>query len=294
MNAQKEICSSIVALVIFVGGTIQPSFGQAAAVAKFSAELIDEAVAAASKVSGKTVGASSRAIIVKQLTEATVKYGDDAIKAARNGGLELSEAAAKYGDDVWKYSSKVPSGARALAVRTEELLPLARRIGPEVLEIEAKPPGLTKVLAKDFGDDAVKYLAKNAPAEDLTRLAGYARRADSLEAKKLLYETYQKIGSALFERLDWKIVLAGGVSVAAITGAYQTSDGIQEGLKTVAEKSPNIFEKTATRIFTVIGPPILIPLLLLGVGIATMLLYKLWKWMNRDKKPYPASQISSN
>ncbi|MCX6985549.1 MAG: hypothetical protein NT118_12500 [Lentisphaerae bacterium] len=281
MNTQKEIWSAIGALVIFAGGTVQPSFGQAAAVAKISVECIDEAVEVASKVSGKAIGASSRAIVARQLAEATVKYGDDAIKAARNGGLELSEAAAKYGDDVWKYSSQAPSGARALAVRTEELLPLARKIGPEVLEMEAKAPGITKVLAQDFGDDAVRYLAKNAPAEDLTRLAGYARRADSLEAKKLLYETYQKIGAALFERIEWKTVLASGVSVAMITGAYKVGDGIQEGLKTIAEKNPNAFEKAASKIYTVTSLPILIPLLILGSGIAIMLLLRFRKWMSR-------------
>jgi hypothetical protein len=281
MNAHKEIWSAIVSLVIFAGGTTQASFGQAATVVKISAECIDEAVEVASKVSGKAIGASSRAIVVRQLTEATIKYGDDAIIAARNGGLELSEAAAKYGDDIWKYSSQVPSGARFLAVRTEELLPLARKIGPEVLEMEVKAPGITKVLAQDFGDDAVRYLAKNAPAEDLTRLAGYARRADSLEAKKLLYETYQKTGSALFEKIEWKTVLAGGLSVAMITAAYQTSDGVQEGLKIVADKNPKVFEKTAAKIFTVTSLPLIIPLLIFGAGITIMLLMKFRKWMNR-------------
>jgi hypothetical protein len=281
MNALKEICSAIASLVIFVGGTIQPSFGQAATVVKISAECIDEAVEVASKLSGRAIGASSRAIVVRQLTEATIKYGDDAIIAARNGGLELSEAAAKYGDDIWKYSSQVPSGARFLAVRTEELLPLARKIGPEVLEMEVKAPGITKVLAQDFGDDAVRYLAKNAPAEDLTRLAGYARRVDNPEAKKLLYETYQKTGSALFEKIEWKTVLAGGLSVAMITAAYQTSDGVQEGLKIVAEKNPKVFEKTAAKIFTVTSLPLIIPLLIFGAGIAIMLLMRFRKWINR-------------
>jgi hypothetical protein len=136
---------------------------------------------------------------------------------------------------VWRIAAKAsPEGARALALRPGELLPLARRIGPEALELEARVSGLPVHVSQQFGDDAVRYFAVQVPAKDATRLVGLAQRADSQATRELLLNTYKDKGAAFLQRLDWKVVLATGLSTAMITGTYKVSDGIQDGLKKVA------------------------------------------------------------
>ena len=40
---------------------------------------------------------------------------------------------------------------------------------------------------------------------------------------------------------SWKTVVAGGVAVGTVIAAYKVSNGVEEGLKTTAEKRPEVF-----------------------------------------------------
>ncbi len=62
---------------------------------KAGSKFLDDALEAAAKVSGKTLSPAARNLAVTQLRNAAVKHGDDAILAARKGGLELMTAAGK-------------------------------------------------------------------------------------------------------------------------------------------------------------------------------------------------------
>ena len=200
------------------------------------------------------------------------------------------KVAKKYGDDVWKFASKAPAGARALAMRPKELLPLTRRIGTEVLELEAKSPGLTKHVVKNFGDDGVRYFAKHVPANDATRLVGYAGRADNPATRQMLMDYYKKGGTHFLDKLNWKHIMSGGLSVAAITAAYQVSDGIQEGLTTVAESSPETFKETTGHVIDRLTMPVIIPATLFGIGLAAIWLFRYWQRSRRKQiiaKPRP-------
>ena len=96
-----------------------------------AAKLIQEAVKAAAKVSGKKLTPAAQQSAVKALSKAAAKYGDDALKVAREGGLEALKQGSRYGDDFWRAARHAePAAIRSLALHTEELLPLARRIGP--------------------------------------------------------------------------------------------------------------------------------------------------------------------
>lgn len=248
-------------------GFIAPAF-------KFGWKYLDDAIEAASKITGKSLTPGVRKAALTQLRDAAVKHGDNAILAARKGGLELMVVAGKYGDDVWKFASKAPAGARALAVRPKELLPLTRRIGTEVLELEAKSPGMTKHVVKNFGDDCVRYFAKNVPAKDATRLIGYAGRADTQATRQMLLDYYKKGGTHFLEKLNWKHIMAGGLSAAMITSAYQISDGIQEGFTTVAKSSPEAFKETVAHVIDRATMPIVVPATLFGVGLAAIWLFR--------------------
>jgi hypothetical protein len=223
-------------LLCLVWALSNPLTAQVAPAAKAAATAIDHALNAAAKVSGRTLPQEARILALRELDKAALKHGHQVLDAARAGGLELLEVAAKHGDDVWTFSAKVPEAARLLAIRPHELLPLTRRIGTEVLEIEAKNPGLAKKVVEHFGDDAVKHLAKNAPPEDIAKLAGFAAKADNPATKKLLLQNYME----------------GGI------GTHQISDGIQEGLITTAKESPEVFASTVDRLLFWLALPFLI------------------------------------
>jgi len=243
---------------------------------KAGAKCLDEALEAAARMSGKILSPAARKIALAQLRDAAARHGDEALMAARKGGLELMEAAAKHGDDVWTFASKVPAGARAMAMRPQELLPMTRRIGTEVLELETKAPGLPGHVVRNFGDDGVRYFARQVPLKDASRLLGYAEKADSAATRQMLLDCYKKGGTHFLDKLNWKHIMATGLSAAAITAAYQVSDGIQEGLTTMAENSPDMFEKTASHAIDRLSAPIVIPATLFGIGLASIWLLRYW------------------
>ncbi len=249
---------------------------------------IQETIEIASRVSGKTLNPAARKLATEELEKWAIKYGDDAIRATEKGGLELLEAASKYGDDVWHLSSKVPQATRALAVRADELIPMTKRIGTEVLELEARIPGIAEKIVEHFGDDAVKYLAHNVSPEDLTRLTGYAAKADSPATKALLYEKYKEAGTHFLDKLDYKQILAGGLSIAAITAAYEVSKGerikseeigkgMGKGYEEVAKNNPDVFVKGARSNTSDFLDVLYILVIVLVVGIISIILLKFYK-----------------
>jgi hypothetical protein len=277
--------------IIFACGVFSP--GSALAVVgpalKAGVAYLDETLEAASKISGRSLSPAYRKIALAQLRNAVAKHGDEAIVAARKGGLELMEVAGKYGDDVWTLASKTPAGARALAMRPQELLPMTRRIGAEVLELEAKSPGLAKHVVKNFGDDGVRHFAGHVPANDATRLVGYANRADNPATRDLLIEAYKKGGADFLDKLNWKHIMATGLSVAAITAAYQVSDGVQEGLITVSEDSPETFHQTSSLAIDRLTAPVVVPAMVLGLGVVCIWLFRYYR-KTREKwaKSHPS------
>ena len=256
---------------------------------KVAMKVVEETIEAAAKRSGRVLSKTAESRLGRELLEATAKYGDDVMPIVRKGGLEVLEQGAKHGDDFWRLCKTVPAGSRALALHADDLMPLARRIGPEVLQIEARTPGMAVRIAGEFGDDAVKLLAKNP--QDTTRLLGYAAKADSPETAKLLYQTYAKSPnpSAFLERLNWKQIMAGGLSAAAIVAAggsavalYQVGDGLQEGLNNpeTAEHFVETFSKPVGH-----GLYVLVAILLFPLGILSFRLSrKAWNLTGKNGK----------
>jgi hypothetical protein len=203
------------------------------------------------------------------LGRAALEYGDNALLAAGEGGVELFEAGAKYGDEVWRLCAKVPGSARALAISPATLLPLAKRIGPDLLIMETRAPGLAAKAVQYFGDDGIRAQASTGNPADMGRLIGYAGRAESDQARKLLLDGYLAKGGRFLNNFNWKSVMAGGLSTAAIVAAYKTSDGIQTGLVEVAKTQPAVFHKTVSAVIA----PVATPLKLFLIGLGCILLY---------------------
>ena len=240
------------------------------------AKAIQSTLTAAAKVSGKTLSPALRKTMSKSLSVAVAKHGEAALKATRLGGLEVLKQGSKYGDDFWRVVCKAePQAVRSLALHAEELLPIAKRGGPKFLELEARTPGLGKHVVACFGDKGAKALA-HAPANDISRLVGAARKADTPATRKLLFDKYcASADKELFlNKLNWKVILASGLSSAAVIAAYKTSNGVEKSLVLAAEKCPEGVYKTAGVLIAPFGL-VLFCLFLLGIR---PLFKRLWKW----------------
>ena len=256
-------------------------FSASASLMAFPAgKVLQETIELAAKVSGKTLSRASSQAAVNALTKAAQRYGDDVIRLTRAGGLEALDAGAKYGDGFWRLAKRAtPEGARSLALHADELMPLAKRFGDDFLRLEGKVPGLGAEAVRLFGDDSVSMLAK-APASDLPRLVGFARRSDSPEATRLLLEKYSKHGSAFLDKLNWKQIMASGLSVAAITAAYKISDGVETGIEIIAEKHPDRFKES----LSVITAPVRWGIVILLAALFGPMCFRFGCYLVRRKK----------
>ncbi len=115
----------------------------------------------------------------------------------------------------------------------------AIREGAE-LAVKTSAPAVGPVARKaaaQYGDDALKALAKDSAA---------LKRPARLSAKP-----------------DWKQLMAVGFSVGTVVAAYKISDGVETGIKTVAEKHPETFADTVTAFLAPIKWSILVFLLIM-------------------------------
>ena len=216
------------------------------------AKAVTEAVELGAKISGRTLSPAARAAAEAAARAAARQYGDEVVRLVGAGGLEVLEQSARHGGEFWRLALLHPGAVRSLALHGDELLPLVRRIGPEVLTLEARAPGLASRVAAELGEGMVTPLAR-ASADDASRLLGYAAKADSPATKTLLLETYRnsRQPGRFLEALDWSRIMATGLSAAAIVAAYKISDGVSTGMTVMAEKHPEQFGEVVK---TVLAP----------------------------------------
>lgn len=155
------------------------------------------------------------------LEQAFATHGERALIAARQGGLELVEASNRFGPDVMDYAVRVsPTATRMLALDTERLLPLARRYGPDALELEAKSPGLSERAFQLFGPEGAKFITRDVAREDIPRLLAYGERT-APASRQLLLDAYKKEGESIFGRVgakDLSSALSSAVALAGMAG----------------------------------------------------------------------------
>ena len=72
--------------------------------------------------------------------------------------------------------------------------------------------------------------------------------------------------------VPWKTVAAGGAAAGTIIAAYKVSDGVEDGIKTVAKEKPEVFADTLSVLTWPIRWAVLILFLLSGCWIAKKLL----------------------
>lgn len=247
MNAYR-IC--IILLVAFL---LQPIEGIASPSSTITRELLERVLRESAERSGRDLleeGAKKSAI--ETLERLAGRYGDDALKVARDGGLELIEAVPRLGDEVFEIAIKAsPEARRAFARELPELFPLAKRVGVEALELEARTPGLALKTFSTFGDEGGKIVAKSAPSEDVPRLLSYGEKADSKATRDLLIDRYEKEGKSIFERIPPKLVLASGLSASMLYGTHRGTEPFQATGDAIRENDD--LAKNAVSQFGMIG-----------------------------------------
>lgn len=235
-----------------------------------SRKVVTETIAIAAKRSGRALTPAARIAMEEAAAKAFAQYGDDVLHVLEKGGLEALDQGARHGKDFWRLSAHAtPQAARSLALHADELMPLARRIGPEFVTLEGKVPGLGAECVRLFGDDAAKSLA-HAPAGEITQLVGYARRADSPQTVRVLNEAYQKSGGEVLKHLNWKHIMAAGLSASAVVTAYKLSGGVEK----LATEHPEHFTRQINRWS--------LPLQALLWGIAILLFWQLYRILRKS------------
>lgn len=248
------------------------------------AKLISETVELAAKESGKILSPVAQEMTEKSLLKSISLYGDNVLKNVKVGGLEALEQGSKYGDNFWRLCDNAsPTAIRSLAMNADELMPLAQKLGKEFLELEGKVPGLGSRVVATFGDESVAILSK-APADDISKLLGYAGKADKPETVKALYSAYRGGGSEFLSNLNWKHIMSTGLSTATIVAAYKVSDGVQDGIIAISENDP---ESAVKLISSISRPIILLFIVLLILIFPQPLLYlvkRLKSKLNKEKR----------
>ena len=201
-----------------------------AAPATILTKVIGETVETAAKRSGKVLSPAAKKLAAEALENSVKHFGDDALKIASHGGLEAIECISRYGDDFIRLTRNSPQAARSLALHADELMPIAKRIGVDFMSLEAKVPGLGVKAVKTFGDDAVQVLNKLS-ANDAAKTIALGCKADSPATAKLLLQKTQQTGGAILKYLDFKKIMAIGLSSAAVIAASKTAGGLAEAVK---------------------------------------------------------------
>lgn len=203
--------------------------------------IVSEAIEFAAKRSGKALGPLAKKATGEAIEKACTRYGDDVLKAIKSGGLEAVEQGAKHGDDFWRLCKLNPQAARSLALNADTLIPHAKRIGPEFLQLEGKLPGLALEATKHYGDDAIRTLAK-IPKDDAAKLITFAKHADSPKTVSKLFANYSKYGSKFLKALDAKKIVALGLTGAML----MVSDNICDNMDAIAQTHPAWFAAAST------------------------------------------------
>lgn len=194
----------------------------------------DDVAKIALRASGKEATKASVQSSSRLIEQVAVKYGDDAAKLAMDGGVEVAERLAERGDclNILNKASKVsPRALRAVAVNTDEMLKMTARYGNDILvfggkvspELVSRGVQAVEKTGAASGKTMIGKLAR-LPESEIPRVIGAVEKNPKVAETLLDYA--EKGGKAFLDRLfklNAKQIIAGGLSVAAIIGAYNAT-----------------------------------------------------------------------
>ena len=241
------------------------------------ASMIDDVIELIFRSGDEVVEYSSKKAARETLEKGVVKYGDEVLDVVKKGGIDLLEASGKYGDEVLELAVKNPDALYSLTYKTDETLRLVKRHGNKILELEGFAPGISKKIVDNFGDDAIGKLINVRNKSELAKLIAYGEKADSPKTRKLLLDTYEKKGGQFLDKIDYKMVMAGGLAASMIISADNISGGVEEGIKNTAKENPEVFLDILSDPIARITKPFIPAIMLFTIGLAILYLVKIYK-----------------
>ena len=192
-------------------------------------QLFAQANKIAGEIAEHTLGpvakeAAERA--AKELVEnAAIATGKQVTESTR---IQLARAIGQHGEAVVSLARRVPEATEALAIHAPQLLPLAERLGDNILRIEARAPGFAEMAAKKYGEADLPHLLKLSEPE-MKGVLSLSTHTTEPRAAKLLLEGTEKGGMSFLEKVSGSQILATGLSVAAITAVISVTNKIPPG-----------------------------------------------------------------
>ena len=240
-NLLKKLNSKLSTGLILIALCCTHSYGSIIGVAddawKVAIRLTaDDALKQSLRMSGQHLDDAAYQVALRGVKQAAITHGDAILPILRDTGYRLLEVSSKYGDDVWRYAKEVPEGARALAHNADELIPLIKQSGTDVLRLEVKTATSAGKIALHFGTESIPYFAKNIPKADMDKLLSYASKAHDPATKTLLLNKYMKGGTNFLSQLDWKQITAYGLSTSTIITAWNISSEAANSMKKLSDK----------------------------------------------------------
>ena len=135
----------------------------------------------------------------------------------------LAEAASAYGDEVLVLARRVPESSALLATNAKQLLPLAEKMGDDILRLEARAPGFGELASKFYGRQDIARLLK-LPKNQMQSVIALSTHATEPRAAQLLLEGTEKGGEQFLKNLSPKVILSTGLSVATVVAAYRAPE----------------------------------------------------------------------
>ena len=179
------------------------------------------------------IGKEAADQVAKELVESAVSMsGKEAVEqTSKTLQTQLAATISKYGDAVVSLARRIPEATQALATRAPQLLPMAERLGDDIVRIEARAPGYAEMAAKAFGKDELPRLLK-LPKPEMEGVLRLSSHIIEPRAAKLLLEGSEKGGINFLEKISGTQILATGLSAAAILAVMEGMGKIPPGQET--------------------------------------------------------------
>ena len=189
-------------------------------------------------------------------------HGPEAItRLTTTGGTNFLRGLEKYKGEFIDLSMKLSDdGVRVLSRKCDHLMPLAKKFGPEIVELEAKAPGVHSLVIKHYGPESLELFARKIPSSDITHLLQLAERAKDKTAKDMIVKTYVREGRSFFEKIPPKLVIAVGVGGGLVfiakgvgDGAKAVGEGVKDGIEIISHPVGKSLEQSFSYLAAFLG-----------------------------------------
>lgn len=185
---------------------------------------------------------------MEALEKTMIKYapmhGPEAIaKLTTTGGTNFLRGLERFKGEFLDVAVKLSDdGVKVLSRKCDQMMPLARKFGPEIIELEAKAPGTHSSIIKNYGPESIEVFARKIPGPDIARLLQVGERAKDKTTRDLILTTYGKEGRSFLEKIPPRLVIAIGAGGGLVyigkgigDGVSKAGSGVEKGISEIGK-----------------------------------------------------------